>query len=194
MNEKYCWVEIINDGETKFPLKDLLNLDFDDPTLNGTLSGEVILKTSLDQKIFKTHFDGDFTELTTDQGIPGIDKFSHLKSCLSIKIKHPFNVKETLSLVDKTVEYLNEFQTLYPHTKYTLRSQTETFYNNFTELDDDYAKCGFLSSAIETIVLQSVNENFRNEVREMLDITDVKDTKEAIMCHLLPLLHENYQL
>ncbi|XP_015123135.1 uncharacterized protein LOC107045373 [Diachasma alloeum] len=192
--EKYCWVQITNNGEAKFSLKELLTLEFSDPTLNGKLLGEVIMKESKAQKIYKTHFDGNLIELRADGGIPGVDKFSHLKDYLSIKIEHPIQVREVQLLVDKVVEYLNNFQTLYPQTKYTLRSDRETFYNNFTEFDDDYAKCEILSSALETVVLQSVNEDFRREVCETLDITDVNDTLQAIMCHLLPILHKNYQL
>lgn len=103
-------------------------------------------------------------------------------------------MKDVPIFVDRAVNYLSNLQSIYPQTKYTFHAGKETFYNNFTELDDDFAKCKILSSAIETVVLQSLNEDFRKEVCETLDITNVKDAFDAVMCNLLPALHKNYDL
>ncbi|XP_011297872.1 uncharacterized protein [Fopius arisanus] len=195
---KYCWVQITNEGETKFSLEEVLTLDFNDSTLNGTILGEIILKKSRGTQeipsVYKTYFDGNFIELRSNSENPGADKFSHLRDYLSVKIEHPFAGEGLGPLVEHLMEYLINLQSLHPHTKYTLRTDRTTFYNNFTDLDDDFTKCKILSSALEAIVSQSVNECFRKEICETLEIPDVSDTSTTIMCNLLPILHKNYQL
>lgn len=68
------------------------------------------------------------------------------------------------------------------------------FYNNSIPLDGSIANCKLLSSAIDKILTQSVNKNFRDDCFKLLQIEYSAEVPEVITSKLVNLINKKYRV
>ncbi|XP_015588842.1 uncharacterized protein LOC107264758 isoform X2 [Cephus cinctus] len=115
-----------------------------------------------------------------------------LDDYLSIVIKYKLfteNLKEFKSSLIKELIHLQQNNT---SIKLMFYCGNEIFYTNHTELHDDFRNCRLLSSALATVVKQSLNDEFRETCLNLLKVDNSYDAETVIMSKLLTTINENY--
>lgn len=82
----------------------------------------------------------------------------------------------------------------YSQIKYTFKMGEHEFYNNKISLDDTILNCKLLASAIDNIIMQSVDENFREECFKLLQINNSSEASEVLQSNLIIITNKNYRI
>lgn len=85
-------------------------------------------------------------------------------------------------------------QRLNSYTKFTISINQRVLYNNYIPLDNDYKSCRVLTDSLTTVIKQSLDVEFKENCFSMLNAENSHEVKTALMCKLLPLIHDNYTL
>lgn len=82
---------------------------------------------------------------------------------------------------------------IYSNLKYTLQCDDQLLYNNFVSLDEIFSQCYLMSSAIEKVIISSINDEFRLECSKLLGTMQSGNLNSAMTIKLFELFNNNYE-
>ncbi|KAF7987845.1 hypothetical protein HCN44_003708 [Aphidius gifuensis] len=120
--------------------------------------------------------------------------FPSLSDYLILRIQQKISVIDGEKFVDKMTKHLDCLAKKYSQIKYTFKMGEYEFYNNKISLDDTIINCKLLTSAIDNILMQSVDENFREECFKLLKINNSSEASAILQSNLITIINKKYRI
>lgn len=109
-------------------------------------------------------------------------------------IKFQFQVEnnhfeEFFSLIMKSIKQIEKID---PNIKFTIRRGDDCVYKNYVQMDDSEVCCKIVSGACTSVFKNSQDSNFRENLKERLNIKNEVDFEETFNRLLLGLVNKNF--